>query len=216
MAKPPNPIFHVTFTDTTTATIAGGTATATVTGSPEYRSTSFGNGILVYTNEVVRYDSTGNLPSFNRQGCIDFWVRTQTEFGADGDRYYFYCGNNDQSSFMAIYDNASSLLFTTKAAGVEQISINTTPAWKTNEEHHIIAIWNFTTQYAYFYVDNQLIGVDSSFTTAVAQDANFYIGSMETSGNEADDIITDFRIYDIALTGAQKDACFARRKRLNG
>jgi len=211
MIKLPDPIFRAYFQNSTDADIAGGYPYAYTEGNQTYYDTSFGDGILVGTNDVVKYKSQGNLPLFNQAGAIEFRIRTKSLFGSGGMRYYFYNGDGIHNNCFRIYHDATGILiWNTRAAGVNQIYIAEPLTWKTNEEHHVVLTWDFINQQAYFCVDTVELGSSLSFGT-VPQAKYFHVGSKAPKGDAADDAITDLRIYDEFFDEDKREIIFLRK-----
>ncbi len=149
-------------------------------------------GAVIKTGNTLTYPTTGNINP--DKGTIDFWVKPLWN-GNDGITHYLFdTGATTDSNRLSIYkDSANKLIFSILDPSGNGNSIATDiSSWKADELHDIRVTWKVNEMQ--LYVDNNLIGTDSSLNVPTSLGNNMFIGSSMNKVDQANAVIDELVI----------------------
>ncbi len=152
---------------------------------------------MIDSNDTLTYSTAGNIK--REQGAIEFWVRPNWD-GADGQTHFlFEAGSGWFNRILVLKDGANNLRFLMWDSANEYGAGCGVGHWKSGEWHHVAATWSETQ--LWLYVDGELRNHGAAKPPDAIGTLLSIGASVESRDRQANALIDEFRISDIARVG---------------
>jgi len=162
--------------------------------STSFEAGQYGQGVLIDSGDTLTYPTAGNLQL--EQGAIEFWIKTQWA-GNDGQHHYLFSASNSYwSRIELVKDGANDLKFEIYDGATGYGAAFNVSGWTANTWHHVAATWQPNDMR--LCVDGAVVGSNTSASMMLNLPSVMYIGSNNQGYDQADAVIDELRISDIA------------------
>ncbi len=139
---------------------------------------------------------------------VSYWMNPQGAMNGSGSRSFEIVGGTN--TFRVQHTTAgTNVVFVIDDGSARTVTSNAGPA--NDNWMHVIAIYDESIEDMTLYLDNILVGTNTQVTGALDMaSSSLYIGNAAAATREFNGYIDDFRVYNKALTSAERAVLFAK------
>lgn len=193
--------FNETGATTTAKDVIGG-KNGTLTNGPTWNTGKYGNAVyLDGSNDYVALP-TGIVSSLSGNYSVSTWVYLNNN--TQWTRIFDFGTGTTNYMFLTPRGGNNTISFAIRTASINEQIINGTAALPTGGWHHVVVTLQGST--GTIYVDGTAVGTNTGMTLNPSELGNTnqnYIGESQWPDPLLNGRIDEFRIYNIALSGAQ-------------
>jgi hypothetical protein len=162
-----------------------------------------GSGVLVDATDLLKYSTVGNFAG--AAGTVEFWIKPRWNGNDHNPHFFFTVGD----ALRVVKDGADNLRFFLRSEDSEATQGINLGEWAANDWHHVAVTWSVPGRMITYVDGLAVVSHPAALRDLVSSPPSAMAIGSQNGALQADAVIDDLRISDIARSGDEIAKSFA-------